>query len=73
MSTPKPSYPAAFRQQMVELVHPLELQAICMTTMPAGVKFWRGPVTRLSDRWPAAIGRRRHSPAQTELQQPVCC
>jgi len=32
-------------------------------TMPASVRFQSGPVARHGDRWPAAMGSRRHSSA----------
>ena len=39
--------------------------------LPAS-SFKRGPVTCAADRWPAAIGHRRHSSAQSEPLQLVC-
>ena len=41
------------------------------TTTPATVEFQSGPVARPGDRWPAAIGRRRLSSAQSERPQPI--
>lgn len=37
----------------------------------ASVKFQSGPVARLGERWPAAIGYRRHSSAQSDRPQTV--
>ena len=49
--------------------------APCPLDDPTNVKFQSGPAARLGNRWPAAIGRRRHSIPGSERLQPVlnCC
>jgi hypothetical protein len=37
---------ASIATRLITSARPLELRAHCATTMPAGVKFWSGPVDR---------------------------
>ena len=53
-----------------EPARPFDL-TVHRTAAPASVKFRRGPVVRPGDGWKAALGRRRHSPAQTGRPQTV--